>query len=403
MTVAHIHLSRTGGTQSATHDAIVVGARVAGAATAMLLARAGLDVLVLDRARAGADTLSTHALMRGGVLQLRRWGLLDRIVDAGTPPIRRTVIHYGDRAEAVDISPRAGVDALYNPRRTLLDPLLVEAATTAGAQVRFGTDVRAVHRDGSGRVTGVAYRDREGRTRSAHAAITIGADGPRSLVARTVRADQYVTGHGSSAMIYGYWSGFPVDGDEWFYRPGVAAGLIPTNGSQVGVWVGTATERFRAEYEGDLETVFERLLRRAAPEIAGRLPVAHHDGRLRGHLGATGHLRKPWGPGWALVGDAGYLKDPITAHGITDALRDAELLARAITAPVGAALEVGEDLAAYQRARDELSSRMFSITDAVASYDWDLPRLRDLLIEQSREMAREALAIAALDTEAIAA
>lgn len=166
--------------------------------------------------------------------------------------------------------------------------------------------------------------------------------------------------------------------------------------------MGTATGRFRAEYEGDLETMFERLLREAAPEIAG-CSVAGHDGRLRGHLGAAGHLRKPWGPGWALVGDAGYLKDPITAHGITDALRDAELLARAITAPVHTAVEAGEDLAAYQRTRDELSWRMFSITDAVASYDWDLPLLRDLLIEQSREMSREALAIAALDTEAIAA
>lgn len=110
MTAAHIHRSRYGGSQSATYDAIVVGARVAGAATAMLLARAGLDVLVvLDRAHPGADTLSTHALMRGGVLQLRRWGLLDTIVDAGTPPIRRTVIHYGDRAEAVDISPKRRV------------------------------------------------------------------------------------------------------------------------------------------------------------------------------------------------------------------------------------------------------------------------------------------------------
>jgi flavin-dependent dehydrogenase len=400
MTVAPIRRPRTAASQPATHDAIVVGARVAGAATAMLLARAGLRVLVLDRARPDADTLSTHALMRGGVLQLRRWGLLDGIVDAGTPPIRRTIIHYGDDAEAVDISAKAGVDALYNPRRTLLDPLLVDAAVAAGAEVRFGADARAIHRDGSGRVTGVAYRDRDGRTRSAHAAITIGADGPRSLIARTVHARDHMSGQGSSAMIYGYWSGLSVDGDEWFYRPGVAAGLIPTNGEHVGVWVGTATTRFRAEFEGDLETVFGRLLRQAAPEIAARIPIARHDGRLRGHLGAAGYLRQPWGPGWALVGDAGYLKDPITAHGITDALRDAELLARAITAPVG---DAADELAAYQRTRDQLSRRMFAITDAVASYAWDLPRLRDLLIEQSREMSREARAIAALDHGAIAA
>lgn len=143
-----------------------------------------------------------------------------------------------------------------------------------------------------------------------------------------------------------------------------------------------------------------RLLREAAPEIAGRIPIARHDGRLRGHLGTVGHLRQPGGSGWALVGDAGYLKDPITAHGITDALRDAEMLARAITAPVGNA---ADGLAAYQATRDDLSTRMFAITDAVASYDWDLPQLRDLLIAQSREMSHEALAIAEFDHEAIAA
>lgn len=393
---------RTMTRQPATYDAIVVGARVAGAATAMLLARAGLDVLVLDRARRGVDTLSTHALMRGGVLQLRRWGLLPAIVDAGTPPVRRTVIHYGDHTEAIDISAKAGVDALYNPRRTLLDPVLVDAAAAAGAHVRFGADVRALERDGSGRVTGVTYRDRAGRTRTAHAAITIGADGPRSRVARSVEAPTYRTGRWSSAVLYGYWSGLAVHDDEWFYRPGVAAGFIPTNGDRVLVWASTATARFRSEFRGDPDMGFARLLRLAAPEIADRVAGAQRAGRLRGHLGTPGHLRQPWGRGWALVGDAGYLKDPITAHGITDALRDAELLARAVTA-TRAGVDADDALAAYQRTRDDLSERMFTVTDAVASYDWELGQLRDLLVEQSRAMSREAFAIADLDREPIAA
>ena len=109
------------------YDAVIVGARAAGAATAMLLARAGLRVLVVDRSRYGADTLSTHALMRGGVLQLHRWGLLDRVVDAGTPPIRHTTFHYATTS-IITIKPSHGVDALYAPRRTLLDPVLVDAA-----------------------------------------------------------------------------------------------------------------------------------------------------------------------------------------------------------------------------------------------------------------------------------
>lgn len=393
----------TASSQPATYDAVVVGARVAGAATAMLLAQEGLNVLVLDRARAGADPLSTHALMRGGVLQLRRWGLLDGVVDAGTPPVTQTVIHYGDDAEAIDISPKAGVDALYNPRRTLLDPLLVDAATAAGAHVRFGADVRAVQRDGSGRVTGVIYRDRDGTTRSANAAITIGADGRRSLIARTVRAQNTVTGRHASAVIYGYWSGIEVDRDEWFYRPGMAAGLIPTNGHHVGVWVSTSSARFRADFHGAPKESFTRLLRLAAPEIAGDVARAEHVERLRGHLGAPGYVRRPWGPGWALVGDAGYLKDPITAHGITDALRDAELLARAVTASGTPGVGARDAWVDYELTRDALSGRMFAIADEVASYDWDLTRLRDLLVEQSREMSREAFALSGLDRAAVAA
>jgi flavin-dependent dehydrogenase len=141
-----------------TYDAVIVGARCAGAATAMLLARRGLSVLVLERARPGTDTLSTHALMRGGVVQLRRWGLLDRLVEAGTPPVRRTSFHYGDETVTVSVKPAAGVDALYAPRRTLLDRVLVDAAVEAGAEVRFGVDVTGVLRHPDGRVGGVVAR-----------------------------------------------------------------------------------------------------------------------------------------------------------------------------------------------------------------------------------------------------
>ena len=147
------------------YDVVVVGARAAGAATAMLLARQGRRVLLLDRDRYGADTLSTHALMRGGVFLLSRWGLLDRIVEAGTPPVRQTRFDYGTDSATVAIKPTPGVQALYAPRRTVLDPVLVHAAVAAGAQVRFGVDVAGLLRDDSGRVVGVHGRDRTGRRR----------------------------------------------------------------------------------------------------------------------------------------------------------------------------------------------------------------------------------------------
>src|SRR5512132_4122456 len=117
-------------------DVIIIGGRVAGASTALLLARAGLRVLVVDRARRGSDTVSTHALMRGGVLQLRRWGVLDRLAVTGVPPVRRVTFHYGAESMPVSLKPYAGVDALYAPRRTVLDAMLVDAAEAAGARFR---------------------------------------------------------------------------------------------------------------------------------------------------------------------------------------------------------------------------------------------------------------------------
>ena len=166
------------------YDVIVVGARAAGAATSMLLARQGHRVLVVDRARAGSDTLSTHALMKPGLLQLHRWGLLDRIVAAGTPAIRTSTFHFGPETLRLATKPVAGVDALYAPRRTLLDPLLADAAMEAGAVVHFDTTVSGVLYDPSGRVVGIDARDADGMPFRATGRIVIGADGVTSRTAR---------------------------------------------------------------------------------------------------------------------------------------------------------------------------------------------------------------------------
>ena len=201
-------------------------ARVAGAATAMLLARAGLRVLCVDRSRHGSDTLSTHALMRGGVLQLTKWGLLDAVVAAGTPPVRRTVFHYGEERFAVSIKPAAGTDALYAPRRTVLDALLVDEAVRSGVIVDFGTPVVGLCRAADDRVTGVLLQERRtGRVRAEYAATVVGADGRESLVAREVSATNEFAGQHAGSYLYGYWRDLPSDGYEWFYRPGLAAGM----------------------------------------------------------------------------------------------------------------------------------------------------------------------------------
>ena len=370
------------------HDVIVVGARCAGAATALLLARRGLRVLVLERGRRGADTLSTHALMRGGVGYLHRWGLLDRIVAAGTPPIRQTRFHYADETMTVSIRPAAGVDALYAPRRTLLDTVLVDAAVEAGADVRHGVTVTDLLRDDSGRVTGVTARTRDGGTLRARAWLTVGADGVRSLVARRADARPVRVGTGAGGIVYGHWRGLDVTGYEWFYRRGVTAGLIPTNDGETCVFVGVPAERFAREIAGDLRGGYRRLLARVTGGADGRLAAAEPPRRLRGHPGRPGLVRQAWGPGWALVGDAGYYLDPLSSHGMTDALRDAFLLNRAVGGLLRG-LPEAEALAGFQADRDRAGNLLFKAVDRIAGYHWDDHTIRGLLRELTSAMSEE--------------
>jgi len=369
-------------------DVIVVGARIAGASTALLLARAGLRVLCLDRARYGSDTLSTHALMRGGTLQLQRWGLLDAVTSAGTPAVRHTVFHYGDDTVSVTIRPAAGVDALYAPRRTVIDKVIVDAAVAAGAVVRFGTAVTGLLHDDRGRVAGVVIRDRDGSARTERAGLVVGADGRNSQVADTVGAAVETAGRASSAFLYGYWAGLAADGYEWFYRPGVSAGLIPTNEGLTCVFVGAAADSAAGLVRaGGVGQAFTRLAADSAIDV--RLRDGERIGNLRYLRGMPGRLRRSWGPGWALVGDAGYWKDPLSTHGMTAALRDAELLARAVlTAPEPGPGQLAA-LAGYQSLRDRFATPMVETSDRIAAHDWELPQLRRLLMALSSTMADE--------------
>lgn len=367
-----------------TYDAVIVGARCAGAATGMLLARAGLDVLIVEQGARGADTLSTHALMRGGVQQLSRWGLLDAIRRAGTPRIETTTFYYGGDPLEVRIKPRDGVDALYAPRRTLLDPLLADAAAAAGAHVAYRTRLTGLLRDANGRIAG-ALIESAGRTRRIAATIVIGADGMASTVVRSVGAKPYRLGRHMSSVIYTRARGLGIDGYHWHYAPGVSLGVIPTNDGETLVFASAPQERFMRELRFDLASAFRALVRSAAPALAAALDDASVSPH-RGFAGHPGFLRPAWGPGWALAGDAGYFKDPITAHGITDALRDAELLAHAVERGTDAAL------AEYQSLRDDLSLPLFSITDEIASFSWNMGRLQTLHKALSDEMARETAA-----------
>src|SRR6266542_3988234 len=374
------------------YDVAVVGARAAGAATACLLARSGLRVLLVDRARYGADTLSTHALMRGGVLQLSRWGLLDEVIAAGTPPVRRTTFRYANTVVPIPIKSSHGVDALYAPRRTVLDPILVDAAVAAGVDVRFGIVVTDVERTSRGAVTGIVGRTRDGQPFRARARIVVGADGIRSTIAERVGAPVERIGTSAAAVTYGYWSGLATDGYEWNFRPDAASGVIPTNDGQVCVFASASPRRIG---RGGLEPLV-RIVAESSPDLASRLAAATPPSALRTFTGQPGHVRRSWGRGWALVGDAGYFKDPLSAHGLTDALRDAELLARGIIDVVvdGAAEE--DALAGYQATRDALSAALFDVMDVIAGHRWSDDEIAGLLLQLSAAMADEVDTLATL-------
>ena len=370
-------------------DVVVVGGRVAGASTALLLARSGARVALLDRGSYGSDTLSTHGLMRAGVWQLDRWGVLPDVVDAGTPPIRRTAFHYAD-GETVEVAhrPSEGVQALYAPRRLLLDRLLVDAATAAGAEVRHETTMTSLLYEG-GRVAGVRTRDRHDREHVTTATVTVGADGVRSTVAGQADAPVVWQGRSGGSVLYRYYADLPTVGYEWAYGAGVAAGLIPTNDGLTCVFAGTSPGRMRELRPAGVAQAFGTILAASSPALPGRVAAAVPVGRPLGWPAMPGFLRRCWGPGWALVGDAGYYKDPITTHGITDGLRDAELLADAIMDAQGGEVSERAAYAGYQSARDRMSTRLFSATEAIAAYDWDEGRVRALLREVSTAMGHE--------------
>jgi flavin-dependent dehydrogenase len=369
-------------------DVLVVGARCAGAATALLLARAGARVLVVDRGVYGTDTVSTHALMRGGVMQLQRWGVLPRIERAGTPAVRTTMFAYRTHQVSVAIEPRHGVDALYAPRRTVLDRALVDEATLAGAEFSYRTFFADLLRDSHERVNGAVIVSGNGRL-SVHADLVIGADGMHSTVAQHTQAPHMFTGRHKTATLYSYWQGLETQGYEWHYATRASVGAIPTNDA-VCVFLSMPSEDFTTLRGMRASEAYELSLRRLFPQFSGRLNAATRAESVRGIGGEYGFLKQTVGNGWALVGDAGYFKDPLTAHGITDALRDAELLTRAI-------IDGSPDaLTGYQRTQHALSQQLFDVTEQIASFDWTDEELQQLHRMFSREMTREQRALADL-------
>ncbi len=381
------------------HDVIVVGGGAVGAATAMLLARGALRTVLLGPRRPGPEPPAMPTLSRGSVLQLARWGLLDDVVAAGTPPVKKMTIRFRDEQAVISIKPSQGIDALYAPRRELLDAVLTQAACAAGAEVHDGASVVDLSMD-DGRVVGVRALTAARKRIDLRARLVVGADGLGSIVARHTAPAFTRVGRHASAMTYSHWPDVDVDGFHWSLRPNACSGVIPTNG---GAYVFANTSPAGA---GDGPELLTALVADGTLELADRLRGVTPDPRTRTWSGRPGFVRRAHGPGWALVGDAGCYRDPISAHGMTDALRDAELLADAVMRGFdnGATLDdatldhatLDHALAEYQVSRDRLGLPLFDIVDRMASHQWDEAEIAHLVLRLSSAMADEVEALAAL-------
>jgi flavin-dependent dehydrogenase len=360
------------------HDVIVIGARVAGASTAMLLARGGLDVLAVDRAAFPSDTLSTHQVQVPGIARLKRWGILDRVIAAGTPATRRVRFDPGPAVLSGSFPVLDGADALYSRRRTILDQLLVDAAREAGAEVREQFAVQELLFDGD-HVVGIRGRARGGAAVNELARLVIGADGRHSMLAKTVRAPAYHVHAPRSIAYYTYWSGVPTAGGEMYMRdqPQRAVGAWPTNDGLLMTYVAAPASEFGA-FRADPEGMLIRSLDTMG-DLGERVRAGQRAARVYGTADTQNRFHKPFGPGWALVGDAGLVMDPITGRGITDAFADAELLADAVLSGLDGGPPIEQTLAEYQSRRDAAVLPMYEMTLDVASLAPPRPEQRMLL------------------------
>jgi len=359
------------------YDVIVVGARCAGSPTAMLLGRLGYRVLLVDRATFPSDAPRCHFIQPPGVARLQRWGLLEKIKASNCPSIPAVRFDVGPFVLFSSSPSTDGGVRSYGPRRTVLDNILVDAAAEAGVEVREGFAVQEVLMDGD-HVTGIKGRTLDGTTVTEKTGIVVGADGMRSIVARFVQAPTYNAKPALTCAYFAYWSGVPVDGIEIYERPQRVIFAFPTNDDLTCIAMECPVQEFqtfRADIEGNVLKTMA-----LAPSLAERVQSGRREERFMGSGDLPQFYRKPYGPGWALVGDASYHKDPYLAQGISDAFRDAELVTEAIDAGLSGRLGLAEALGNYERRRNEETMPIYELNSQLASFDPPSPEMQQLLV-----------------------
>lgn len=339
------------------YDAIVVGARCAGAPAAMLLARAGHRVLLVDRAAFPSDKLSTLYIQQPGVKLLRDWGLLAAVTATGCPPLDHVVYRLGEVEVAGCADPYEGITAAYAPRRHLLDAILVDAAISAGVEFRPKAAVEGVLVD-DGRVVGVTIDGTDVRAR-----LVIGADGMRSTVAGLVDA-KVITEHPPlTCAFYTFWRG-PRTHFELYEGPTGWVSAVPTNDAVL-ISAYYPQERFDEVRKRSREAYLENV-RDNAPQLYAKLAGAEQVERLYATGDQRNFFREAAGPGWALIGDAGHHKDSLTARGIGDAFLQASLLATQVSGVLADPAELDVSLKRFAEERDQALMESYQATLLVA-------------------------------------
>ncbi|HEX8286522.1 MAG TPA: NAD(P)/FAD-dependent oxidoreductase [Pyrinomonadaceae bacterium] len=370
-------------------DAIVVGARCAGSPLAMLLARKGYRVLVVDKAIFPSDTISTHHIHQPGVKKLKDWGILDKVRASNCPPMTKYRFDVGPFALKGDATPAGEVKESYVPRRRILDTILAESAVEAGAEFRDGFTVTELLWNGD-RVAGIRGHDKNGVIVTEKAKIVIGADGAHSFVAKSVKAPILIDRGLFTCSYYSYFSNVPLEATELYVRPDHGFVADSTNDGLtmvVGIWKQSEFQRVRS----NIEAAFMKSLDEQAPHLAERIREGKREEPFYGTGIIPNFIRKSYGAGWALVGDAAYHKDPVTAQGITDSFTHAEMLAEAIDDAFSGVCELEESLADYEQRRNEKIMPMFEYTCQLAQLAAPPPEMQMLfaaLRENKRETAR---------------
>jgi flavin-dependent dehydrogenase len=342
------------------HDALIIGTRCAGAALAMLLARAGLKVLAIDRVRFPSDTISTHFLWPRTTSFLADWGLLDTLAATGCPPINLVTADYGPVKIEGRPNPVRGSAVMYSPRRTILDALLVQAARKAGAEVREASTFRELVWEGE-RVVGARIEDEQGNLTEERARIVVGADGLWSAVARAAGAATELEHETLTCGYYAYWSGVPTEGVEFYVRRGRDILVFPTHDNQTCIWAGRSRGEWDA-YRTNVEGTYHEIIS-TAPSLAKRLSEARRVTPFKGTSKLPNFYRRSFGKGWALVGDAAYHRDPLTGMGIGDAFLGAHLLANELAEGFrGDEERLDSSLATYQTAFRKKTMSVFEYT-----------------------------------------